>query len=65
MTDTTLRGCPVAHTDYTTTTPIYEHYALLNADRESERFLYNDSTDRGYFMLQRFPTARELDDARP
>lgn len=54
MTDTTLRGCPVAHTDYTTTTPIYEHYALLNADRESERFLYNDSTDRGYFMLQRY-----------
>ncbi|TSD64334.1 cytochrome P450 [Aeromicrobium piscarium] len=54
MTDTTHRGCPVTHTDYTGTTPIYEHYALLNADRERERFLFNDSTERGFYMLQRY-----------
>ncbi|MFD1858355.1 cytochrome P450 [Aeromicrobium camelliae] len=50
----THRGCPVTHTDYTTTTPIFEHYALLNADRERDRFLFNDSTERGFVMLQRY-----------
>ena len=50
----TRRGCPVTHTDYTTTTPIFEHYALLNADRERARFLFNDSTERGFVMLQRY-----------
>lgn len=54
MTDETRRGCPVTHTDYTGITPIYEHYALLNADRERDRFLFNDFTERGFFMLQRY-----------
>lgn len=53
------RGCPVSHVDYTGQTDIYEHYALLDADRERARFLYNDTTDRGFFMLQRYDDVRE------
>lgn len=59
MANQTHRGCPVSHTDYTGTTEIYGHYALLDADRERARFLYNDTTERGFFMLQRFDDVRD------
>lgn len=59
MTETTHRGCPVAHTDFTGTAPIYEHYRMLDEDREKARFLFNDTTDRGFFMLQRYDDVRE------
>ena len=55
----THRGCPVSHTDFTTYTPIYRHYELLDADREEDRFLFNDSTARGFFMLQRYDDVQE------
>lgn len=54
----TVRGCPVSHTDYTTETDIFEHYEMLDADREAGRFLYNDTTERGFFMLQRYDDVR-------
>lgn len=52
--DAEARGLPVTHADFTTTTPIYGHYALLNQERESARFLRNESTDNPFFMLQRY-----------
>ena len=55
----TYRGCPVSHTDYTTPMEIYGHYALLDADRERARFLYNDTTPQGFFMIQRYDDVRE------
>ncbi|WP_110207558.1 cytochrome P450 [Nocardioides daejeonensis] len=59
MTETTHRGCPVAHTDFTGTAPLYEHYKMLDNDREQARFLFNDTTDRGFFMLQRYDDVRD------
>ncbi|WP_244928922.1 cytochrome P450 [Nocardioides sp. W7] len=53
------RGCPVVHTDYTQETEVFGHYALLDPDREKSRFLFNDTTDRGFFMLQRYDDVRE------
>lgn len=47
-------GCPVTHTDYTSSTALYGHYALLDADREAARFQFNDTTPRGFYMLQRY-----------
>jgi cytochrome P450 len=55
----THRGCPVSHTDYTRSAPLYEHYRLLDHDREEARFLYNDTTSRGFFMLQRYDDVQE------
>lgn len=55
----THRGCPVSHTDYTGYAPIYEHYRLLDADREQARFQFNDTTERGFFMLQRYDDVQE------
>jgi hypothetical protein len=40
----THRGCPVSHTDYTGHAPLHQHYAMLDADREQDRFLFNDTT---------------------
>jgi cytochrome P450 len=55
----THRGCPVSHTDYTSPAPLYEHYRLLDRDREQARFLFNDTTSRGFFMLQRYDDVQE------
>lgn len=57
--ESTRRGCPVAHTDFTGRTPLYTHYSLLDNDREKARFLFNDTTERGFFMLQRYDDVRE------
>jgi cytochrome P450 len=54
----THRGCPVSHTRYTTETEIFGHYDMLDAEREQSRFLYNDTTERGFFMLQRYDDVR-------
>jgi cytochrome P450 len=55
----TMRGCPVSHTEYGTDTALYEHYALLDADRESSRFHFNDTRPRGFWMLQRYEDVLE------
>ena len=55
----TMRGCPVSHTEYGTDTAIYEHYALLDADREANRFHFNDTRPRGFWMLQRYEDVLE------
>jgi len=47
-------GCPVTHTDYRLERPIFENYALLNAEREDSRFSWNDSTDHGFWMINRY-----------
>lgn len=47
-------GCPVTHTDYRLERPIFENYALLNAEREESRFSWNDSTDHGFWMINRY-----------
>lgn len=53
------RGCPVSHSDYTGHAPILSHYDLLDADREKARFLFNDTTERGFLMLQRYDDVQE------
>lgn len=47
-------GCPFNHTDYTSEGPLGSHYETLNADREASRFAFNDTTDRGFWMLTRY-----------
>ena len=59
MTEAMHRGCPVAHTDFTGEAALYGHYKMLDDDRERARFLFNDTTSRGFFMLQRYDDVRE------
>ena len=47
-------GCPVSHNDYRIERPAFENYALLNEEREDARFHWNDTTDHGFWMLQRY-----------
>jgi cytochrome P450 len=47
-------GCPVSHTDYRLERPIFENYALLSKEREESRFSWNDSTDHGFWMINRY-----------
>lgn len=47
-------GCPVSHTDYTAESEIYGHYEALDAEREAARFHFNDTTERGFWMLTRY-----------
>ncbi|HWJ10256.1 MAG TPA: cytochrome P450 [Nocardioides sp.] len=46
--------CPVTHTDYRLERPVLENYQLLNAEREDARFSWNDSTDHGFWMVNRY-----------
>lgn len=55
----TFRGCPVTHTDYRDDRPVFEHYGLLNAEREQAPFLWNDSTKHPFWMVTRFEHVRE------
>ncbi|MCF8588932.1 cytochrome P450 [Gordonia liuliyuniae] len=54
-----LGGCPVFHTDYRLERPALETYRLLNADREASRFAWNDSTEEGFWVINRFDDVRE------
>ena len=54
-----LGGCPVFHTDYRVERPALETHRLLNADREAARFAWNDSTEEGFWVLNRFDDVRE------
>lgn len=46
-------GCPVSHTDYRVGGPAFGTYHSLGEEREAQRFYWNDSTDHGFWMLQR------------
>ena len=61
LTDRTrdLGGCPVFHTDYRVERPALETHRLLNAEREAARFAWNDSTEEGFWVLNRFDDVRE------
>jgi cytochrome P450 len=50
----TFQGCPVVHTDYRKDRPIFDHYALLNADREAGAFLRADFTPVPFWMITRY-----------
>ncbi|URM93872.1 cytochrome P450 [Actinomadura madurae] len=54
-----MRGCPVSHTEYGDDSALYEHYALLDAEREAARFHYNDTRPRGFWMVQRYEDVLE------
>lgn len=47
-------GCPVSHTDYTVARPLFETYALLNAEREQGPFLINDSLRHPFWMITEY-----------
>ncbi|GAA5080852.1 cytochrome P450 [Thermocatellispora tengchongensis] len=55
----TERGCPYSHVDFGLDTEIYGHYALLDGHREESRFHFNDTTRRGFYMLQRYDDVLE------
>ncbi|MFV0459254.1 MAG: cytochrome P450 [Actinomycetales bacterium] len=55
----TRQGCPISHTEYVTDTELYGHYAMIDAEREQARFLFNDTRPRGYWMLQRYEDVLE------
>ena len=44
-------GCPVSHTDYTIQRPLFETYALLDAERDRGPFLWNDTRKRPFWMI--------------
>ncbi|WP_067679551.1 cytochrome P450 [Nocardia miyunensis] len=54
-----LGGCPVFHTDYRVERPALETHRLLNAERDTARFAWNDSTEEGFWVLNRFDDVRE------
>ncbi len=46
-------GCPVARNDYRLDRPVYETYALLDAEREAAPFHRAEFTDEQFWMLTR------------
>ena len=48
-------GCPVVHTDYRVDRPVFEHYALLDADREAGPFLRAEFTPVPFWMVMIAP----------
>jgi cytochrome P450 len=49
----TFRGWPVVRTDYRVDRPVFEHYALLDADRETAPFLRAEFTPVPFWMVTR------------
>jgi cytochrome P450 len=54
-----VRPCPVSHHDYRVPRPIFEHYGLLNAEREQSGFFLNDGADRPFWMITRYDEVLE------
>src|SRR4051794_24306665 len=52
-------GCPVTSNDYRGNRPAFEHYALLDAERERAPFLWNDSTRHPFWMVTRYEHVHE------
>lgn len=46
--------CPVSHTDYRIDRPAFDTYGLLNAEREESPTHWNDTTEYGYWMVNRY-----------
>jgi cytochrome P450 len=49
-----FKGWPVVHTDYRVDRPAFEHYALLDADREAAPFLRAEFTPAPFWMVTRY-----------
>jgi len=54
-----LGGCPVNHADYRLDAAAGEHFLLIDADREAARVWWNDSTEHGFWMLNRYDDVLE------
>lgn len=52
--------CPVSHTDYRLDRPADEIITKLNEEREIAPVLWNDSTEYGFLMIQRYDDVKEL-----
>jgi cytochrome P450 len=52
--ETRFEGCPVVHTDYRIDRPAFEHYTLLDADREAGPFLRAEFTPVPFWMVTRY-----------
>ncbi|MBP1327295.1 cytochrome P450 [Leucobacter exalbidus] len=48
------QGCPFSNTDYNQDAAVYGHYEQLEADRQQGQFVFNDTTERGFYMVQGF-----------
>lgn len=51
--------CPVSHHDYRVARPIFDHYRLLDAERERSGFFRNDGADRPFWMITRYDEVLE------
>jgi cytochrome P450 len=49
-----FKGWPVVHTDYRVDRPAFEHYALLDGDREAAPFLRAEFTPVPFWMVTRY-----------
>jgi cytochrome P450 len=49
-----VSGCPLSHTDYRVSRPIFETYELLNAERDAGPFLRNVATKRPFWMVTEY-----------
>lgn len=54
------RSCPVSHTDYRLDRPADETITKINEERERAPVLWNDSTEFGFLMVQRYDDVKEL-----
>jgi cytochrome P450 len=54
-----IAGCPVSHHDYRIDRPIFEHFDLLNAEREQGAFWWNDGADHPFWMITRYDEVLE------
>lgn len=59
LTDEKVPGCPFNHTDFSANAEIYEHYDWIEQAREQGRFAFNDTTEKGFWMVQRYPDVVE------
>ncbi len=54
------RRCPVVHTDYRMDRPAFTTIPQLGEERELAPAVWNDSTDYGFLMVQRYDDVMEL-----
>jgi cytochrome P450 len=46
--------CPVVHTDFRRSRPLFETYQLIDADRERGPFLWCDATEKPFYMITEY-----------